>query len=134
VEFGTGLCGREGRQWGHDAVDAWRAEEAVIKAAGLSKDWGICPVCKGETIHPDDIEAREAWTPTEPPTGDGFQLWETTSEGSPISPVFTMLDELCAWAENGATTFGNAKTSAAEWKRMLDDGLVIHQVGGAIFL
>lgn len=30
-----------------------------------------------------------------PPKGDGYQLWETTSEGKPMSPVFATLDELC---------------------------------------
>lgn len=33
----------------------------------------------------------------EPPTGDGWQLWETVSEGSPISPVFADADGLTVW-------------------------------------
>jgi hypothetical protein len=33
----------------------------------------------------------------EPPLGDGYQLWETVSEGSPISPVFQTLELLCDW-------------------------------------
>ena len=60
----------------------------------------------------------------DPPTGPGFQLWETTSEGSPISPVFGSLDALCAWAETHATTFASVRTSASEWKRMLVEGSV----------
>ena len=32
-----------------------------------------------------------------PPTGEGYQLWETTSEGSPISPIFKTIEELCKW-------------------------------------
>ncbi len=30
----------------------------------------------------------EAWQEVPPPTGEGWQLWETVSDGSPISPVF----------------------------------------------
>lgn len=41
----------------------------------------------------------------DPPKGDGYQCWESTSEGSPISPVFKTLDELCAWlAKNSGDT------------------------------
>jgi hypothetical protein len=32
-------------------------------------------------------EAYDAWKPTDPPEGPGWQLWETVSEGSPVSPV-----------------------------------------------
>ena len=42
----------------------------------------------------------------DPPGGEGYQLWETTSEGSPLSPVFTSLESLCVWCERNATTFG----------------------------
>ena len=33
----------------------------------------------------------------DPPTGDGWQVWEDTSEGSPISPVFVNRDDLQEW-------------------------------------
>lgn len=33
---------------------------------------------------------------TEPPKGDGWQLWQTVSDG-PISPVFATADELVDW-------------------------------------
>lgn len=56
----------------------------------------------------------------EPPVGEGYQLWDTTSEGSPISPVFKTMDELCEWSEKNATIFGNIKVSKEEWKRMFD--------------
>ena len=36
----------------------------------------------------------ESELPVDPPNGDGYQLWETTSEGSPVSPVFESIDAL----------------------------------------
>ncbi len=30
----------------------------------------------------------------DPPAGDGYQLWETVSEGSPVTPVFEKPEEL----------------------------------------
>ena len=57
-----------------------------------------CPHCNGsgkvwqtEEVH----RLHDEWERIEPPTGDGYQLWETTSEGSPSSPVFATFDELC---------------------------------------
>jgi hypothetical protein len=36
----------------------------------------------------------EAWQSTDPPAGEGWQLWETVSEGSPVTPVFPTADGL----------------------------------------
>lgn len=76
----------------------------------------------------------EDWKDYDPPQGPGYQLWETTSEGSPISPVFEALDDLCAWAADNASTFGSFRASKEEWKQMLDDGMVYHQEGQNVFL
>lgn len=65
-----------------------------------------------------------------------IQLYETTSEGTPVSPIFKAdeLDKLCEWAAQNATTFGSFKATKEEWLNMLSDGLVFHQQGNAIFL
>ncbi len=47
-----------------------------------------CPTCGG---------VGETYPKVEIPSGPGFQLWEVTSEGSPISPVFATAEELAAW-------------------------------------
>ncbi len=31
--------------------------------------------------------AYDAWEQMPPPDGDGYQLWETVTNGSPVSPV-----------------------------------------------
>ena len=67
----------------------------------------------------------------DPPCGDGFQLWETVTEGSPISPVFATLDELCG--EN-AFVFASDRTTKENWKRMLEAGIVYHQEGNRMFV
>ncbi len=33
----------------------------------------------------------------DPPEGSGWQMWETVSEGSPVSPVFETAEELARW-------------------------------------
>lgn len=60
----------------------------LLEAAGITDpNWDRCKVCNGEGIDPDFLEAYENWEKQPPPEGEGWQLWETTSEGSPISPV-----------------------------------------------
>jgi len=112
----------------------WNIEERLKQLAGVDEDWGICPTCGGEAQDPACKEAYEAWQDEEPPTGDGFQLWTTTNEGAPISPVFGTLDELCGWCEPNATTFGHHRATAAEWRKMLEAGMVCHQEGNMVFV
>lgn len=95
---------------GHDSINQWIVVGAECKRLGIDSE---CPHCKGEgTIwdSPEDEQAAEAWTRSEPPTGDGYQIWETVSEGSPISPVFASPEELAQYmagtqwgADNGTS-------------------------------
>lgn len=118
AELSGGLAGRAPRvPFGHDAIDLFSAQRKIIEAAGLPETWGTCQVCGGHSIHPDDREAADAWEATEPPTGEGWQLWETTSEGSPRSPVFASAEELASWCEDNATVFADAHWSKDQWLR-----------------
>lgn len=119
---------------GHDSINS----HIVIKAKCERLGYPVtCSVCKGDGVLWISLEkklAYEAWEPTDPPTGDGYQLWETTTEGSPQSPVFSTLDALCQWCEEHATTFGDYTASSAEWKHMLSEDFVHHQEGNNIFI
>ena len=59
-----------------------------------------CQTCEGHGStekYPGQRAEAEAWEPTGPPEGDGWQLWESVSEGSPISPVFADREGLIHW-------------------------------------
>lgn len=45
----------------------------------------------------------------------GYQLYETTSEGTPLSPIFTTLEDLAAWCETGATVFADCRWTKEQW-------------------
>ena len=87
---------------GHDGINAHVVIEARCKREGIDP---TCRTCGGhaslEKYEGQRAEA-EAWEPTEPPEGDGWQLWETVSEGSPISPVFSTAEALAAWMSDPA--------------------------------
>lgn len=122
----------ERRRLVHDAINRNALIGFRCERLGIAQH---CPTCDGWGDIGTDAQrdAVENWEGTEPPAGDGYQLWETTSEGSPISPVFPSLELLAEWCEQAATTFGDARVSAAEWHVMLGDGFVHHREGPYLF-
>jgi hypothetical protein len=85
------------RSMGHDGSNAYIVIRERCKREGVSD---TCSTCDGhstlEAYEGQRAEA-EAWEPEQPPVGEGWQMWETVSEGSPVSPVFATADELVAW-------------------------------------
>ena len=65
-----------------------------------------------------------------------IQLYETTSEGKPCSPVFKLEDfeKLCEYAAENCTTFASYKATKEEWMEMLDNGFVYHQRDNVMFM
>lgn len=92
---------REVNDWsvggmGHDSINQWVCVKAECKRLG--EPWQ-CDRCEGEGELWPSPEAKatyEACEATEPPIGAGYQIWETVSEGSPISPVFATPEQLAA--------------------------------------
>lgn len=83
--------------FGHDACNAWVAIRARCERDGYSH---VCAFCEGNgsvEAYPGQRAEAEAWEATQPPAGEGWQLWETVSEGSPLSPVFATAEELAQW-------------------------------------
>lgn len=118
----------------HDALSHWICLEVRATRLGF---YGKCELCEGTGelwFSPEIKTMSEEWEQRDPPEGNGYQLWEDCSEGSPVSPVFESLDGLCEWASKNATTFASFKASAEEWRKMLDDDFVHHQEGNVTFM
>jgi hypothetical protein len=97
--------------FGHDCVNPWICVKAECKRLGVPD---TCAVCNGEGEYwpsPEAKKAYEDWQSYEPPAGAGYQIWETVSEGSPISPVFETARDLAAhmamtkWGADKGTPF-----------------------------
>ena len=92
---------REVNEWslsgmGHDSINQWKVVKAECVRQGVSE---TCDYCHGESViwlYEEDRLRYEAWESREPPEGDGYQIWETVSEGSPISPVFARPEQLAS--------------------------------------
>jgi hypothetical protein len=91
-----GLSKRPRKDFAIGAGVDYAIYKRLRELASLPKEWGTCPVCKGEGVDPAVREAYEAWERIEPPKGEGWQLWQTVSDG-PLSPVFKTADELVDW-------------------------------------
>jgi len=89
------------RGMGHDAINRWICVETRAKRLGV---FGDCGYCKGGGTLWLTLEAKdryELWEETEPPAGDGWQVWENVSEGSPVTPVFDTAEALADYLAEG---------------------------------
>jgi hypothetical protein len=120
---------------GHDSINRWICVEARAKHLGV---YGKCEMCEGEGCLWQSEEIKtlsENWLSFDPPTGEGFQLWSTTTEGHPMTPVFKTLDELCEYLESEKVSlFGSTTATKEHWKSMLDEDFVRHEEGNMIFI
>ena len=95
------------RGMGHDAINMWICVKARAKRQGV---YGQCEHCNGEGRLWRDAEHKrlnEEWESTPPPEGPAYQIWETVSEGSPVSPAFLKPEELARWMTNNDTSITN---------------------------
>ncbi len=99
---------------GHDDINHSICVEA--ECARLGKSY-TCEKCGGEgEVWPSEAAKQlyDEWEPNDPPLGSGYQIWETVSEGSPISPVFSTPEDLAS--HMAATPWGADKgTSYETW-------------------
>lgn len=86
----------------HDANNRFILVAYRCKRIGIAL---MCATCQGTTRvgTPEQVAAHKAWRPTRPPRGKGWQAWEDTSEGSPISPVFATDTALIDWFTSPAS-------------------------------
>ncbi|MDD4972322.1 MAG: hypothetical protein PHT07_23075 [Paludibacter sp.] len=64
-------------------------------------------------VRPEKSEYMPSWKDSE---RTHYQMYETTSEGTPISPVMKSPEELARWlADNKASAFGDMTASYEEW-------------------
>ena len=80
---GRGEAGEVRCKWCGGAGEILPTDHAVV--AALKPFWN------------DEYGGYYSFPKEDPPAGDGWQLWETVSEGSPITPAFATPEELARW-------------------------------------
>lgn len=114
-------------------IAKWDEEEAQWKR-GLRRDWESDKwIPHNETFdfkewdgdRPDPADYMPDWPDAE---RTHLQMYETTTEGTPKSPVFETPEELARWlADNNVSTFATMKTSYENWLKMIKVG---YSIGG----
>ena len=81
-----------------------------------------CERCHGADVDPDVQRLYDAWEAmdTEPQKGEGWQMWETVSEGSPVSPVCRTTEELARYME--LNPWSIQKATYDQWLKMITNG------------
>jgi hypothetical protein len=115
--------------FGHDAINQWIATKAECKRLGYKTGCNFC-AGSGELWPSKKVKKQyESWKKFDPPAGKGWQMWETVSEGSPMSPVFSTAEELAHWlADNGASSFGHMTATYEQWLATIKSGSAVSAV------
>ena len=98
----------EVKDWSKDG--AWKPKPS--SATGTYTEWA------GGRPNPDEYMPQ--WAPG---LATHFMMYETCSEGTPISPAFATPEELAQWlADNEASAFGDQTASYESWLRVARGG------------
>lgn len=105
--------------FGHDSINQWICVKTRAEKFGI---YGECFFCKGEGkiwFNDKVKELHENWYDNErygPPTGEGWQVWETVSEGSPVTPVLSTREALIEYLVQHGDAW-DQKQGDGGWKR-----------------
>lgn len=92
-------------------AEGFKPKDAKYAGTKFSDYYGERPV-KSEYM-PDWPEAERTH----------FMMYETCSEGTPISPAFETPEELARWlSDNAASAFGGMTASYEQWLKMIGAG------------
>ena len=96
--------------WANGGWKSWTREE--VGEAESYADWA------GD--RPEPHEYMPNWQLNE---RTHLMMYETTSEGTPISPAFETAEELARWlADTGASSFGDATATYEQWMETIRAG------------
>lgn len=110
----------EVRNWsvggfGHDGINRWIVIKGECDRRGVSNKCAYCDGNGGKFPCNAIKELVEGFEHIEPPAGDGWQMWENTSEGSPISPVFETPEGLATWLFENRNNTVDEGTTMEQW-------------------
>jgi len=94
----------EAAKWAKGEFPAYADDESK---AGTYESW--------DGSRPDPAEYMPDWPESE---RTHFMMYETTSEGTPVSPAFATQEELAQWMTDNGSTFGGSNASYDQWLRV----------------
>lgn len=109
--------GRQGYKPLYDGDDYQSAHDGFLEKL---KEEGLQAAIDWHGSAPDENDYMPRWKPEE---RTHLMMYETTSEGTPISPAFETPEELARWlADNGASSFGRSTATYEQWLPICEGG------------
>jgi hypothetical protein len=109
------------RRWESGEVENHGADRDVLpwRPRDMSASWEDASVEFWEYDGPPDRDSyrKRAWTPEQ---ASHYQMYETVSEGTPVSPVFATPEEVARWCADNLG--GWQKASYEAWLRVARGG------------
>ena len=103
-----------------EAAAQWKADFSKWESDPDSRGDHDCEFWEYDGNPPDREYYRPKW-PEESATH--YQMYEDTSEGTPISPVIATPEELARWlVDNKASAFADQTATYEEWLRVCNGG------------
>jgi hypothetical protein len=111
-----GNWAEDAKRW-DDAREKWERGEFPDYASEENK---ALPFDQWDSQRPYSGDYMPQWPESE---RTHLMMYETTSEGTPISPAFATPEELARWlADNDASAFGGMTASYESWLRVASGG------------
>jgi hypothetical protein len=104
-------------KWDEGFVECWNGEEDRKPKSENDKEGSFEDFCGGK---PDPKYFIPDW---EEEDKTHIQMYENTTEGTPISPVFDNAEDLAQWlVDNKARSFGSATATFDQWMNTIKAG------------
>ncbi len=130
-----------------ESLANWEKENKMWDK-GFRRGWKECSEDEWVAKEGDQLTMSfEQWTGEKPEKQDYMPEWddkektciclyETTTEGTPNTPVFAKADfeKLCEYAEKNCYTFADFRATKEQWMQMLKDDFVHHTQGNVTFI
>lgn len=123
-----------GYVWARPRGSHWNDPEKLIPIDEFVADWNL----NRESYQPEVVNADYDWWAGEKPEAPNpndympdwpdeqrthFMMYESTSEGTPISPAFATPEELARWlADTGASSFADFTATYEQWLNTIREG------------
>lgn len=99
---------------GHCSTNAYTIIKTYLDREGLPSQCSNCD--DGLIWDKEGKKLYDEWEDYDPPEGPGYQLWTTTNEGAPMTPVFKTPEELARYCvDHGVSSFGYQTEKYDTW-------------------
>lgn len=112
--------------WEHPRTPGHYRDDGTLAYRPLFSRATLLEHAEERAANPEDNDGELGPEHYMPPIPEGqpydYVLYETTSEGTPVSPAFSSLEELAAWCEDNPAEVRGAQWTREQWLEVFRGG------------